>query len=157
MDQERRCNEQRNELAPINFPVEGVQLAGVVKREEYKRSEAKRIKVDRPRGVPTPGKNIQADEQVKQAHDSKIIFNGDGLGGRCGDYAGIEGAILAPDFIAGLRPYSQSPEALAYIDGASQGLSVNGDKHIARFDPRAFGRRIRPNEFFRQALLAFVP
>jgi hypothetical protein len=36
MDQERRCNQQGNKLGPVNFPVKGIQLAGVMKREEYK-------------------------------------------------------------------------------------------------------------------------
>src|SRR5438105_14501453 len=83
MEQQCRHKKASHNLRPVNFPVKSVQLSAEMERPENKGNQAKHIKVHRARSVPPADENEQADEQIKQAHDSQIVFGGKRLlGGR---------------------------------------------------------------------------
>ena len=107
MDQQRRRGKQRRSLRPVDFPVERIQLARVVERAEHKGGEAKHIEVDCACGVPAAHENEQSNEQIKQAHNTEIVFNRQGFRSGSSDQAGTETLVLPPDLVARLRPYTQ--------------------------------------------------
>ena len=131
MDQKGGRGDERGGLGPVNFPIEGIQLARVMKGAKDKRGQAEQIKVDRAPSVPATDENEKADEEVEQADDAQVILERERLGSGRRDHGCIENAVLTIDLIAGARPDAPSPEALDDVDGARHRLTVDGNQHIA--------------------------
>ena len=133
MDQKGGRGDKGGGLGPVNFPIEGIQLARVMKGAKDKRGQAEQIKVDRAPSVPATDENEEADEEVEQADDAQVILERERLRSGRRDHGCIENATLAADLITGARPDAESPEALDDVDGARHRLTVDGNKHIAGF------------------------
>ncbi len=82
MHKQNGRQEHRPDLAPIDLPIKPVELAGIVKREHYRRHEAKNVKMDRAGRTPAPGEDEESDEKVDQAYRTKIVFKRQRLCGR---------------------------------------------------------------------------
>src|ERR1700730_2136867 len=102
--------------------------------------------MERAWGVPAAHENEYANDQIEQDHNAQIVFDRKRLRGGRYDQAGLETAVLAPNLVAGLRPYSQCPESLDNLDGAACGLAVDGDEHITGSYPGSLPRGIRRHE-----------
>src|SRR5260370_30187405 len=82
--QQRRSEQARYHLRPVNFPIKGVQLSAEMERPENEGDQEKNVKVHGAWGVPAADENEQADEQIKQAYDSQVVLGCERLfGGRC--------------------------------------------------------------------------
>ena len=57
MQQQRRRQQPRHDIRPINFLIERVQLAAVMERIQNERHQAENIKMHRARRIPPPHKN----------------------------------------------------------------------------------------------------
>ena len=101
MDQQRRCGQKRGKLGPIYFPIEGIQLTGVMESKKNKRCQAKSIKMH---SIPSANENECADEEIECAYNSEIVFDRQRLGSGSRNHARAEAAVLAPDLIVGLGP-----------------------------------------------------
>src|SRR5438105_3462819 len=77
MEQQAGHQQTRHDFGPINLPVESVQFSAEVERPKAERSQAKNVEVHGPGSIPPADENEQADEQVKQADNAKVIFNGE--------------------------------------------------------------------------------
>src|SRR5437660_12140822 len=71
--------EASHNFRPVDFPVESVQLPAEVERPKYERGKAENVKVDSAGSVPAANENEQADEEIQQADDAKVILGGKGL------------------------------------------------------------------------------
>ena len=106
MEQQAGHQQTRHDFGPINLPVESVQFSAEVERPKAERSQAKNVEVHGPGSIPPADENEQADEQVKQADNAKVIFNGQGLNSRSGHQGRFK---LFP--IAGELVVDNGPEA----------------------------------------------
>src|SRR5437660_7679558 len=104
MEQQRRSQQARHNLRPVDFPVEDVQLSAEMERPENEGNQAKDIKVDRARSVPPANENEQANKQIKQAHDSQVVFGREGFFGRRGEQGSLEFLAAAGKLIVYLGP-----------------------------------------------------
>src|SRR5277367_2872984 len=139
MQQQSRHQDLRHDLDPINLVVESVQLAAVMEHEENEGDQAENVKVHGARCVPPARKNEQSDEEIDQAYDARIIFNGCGFFGRRGDKWSLELLIIAREFVADLRPKPRAPEPLRYLDLPGDGGPINGQQMIADSHPSPCG------------------
>src|SRR5207244_11667973 len=75
-----------------------------MKRPENKRNQAKDVKVYGARSVPPADENEQADEKIKQTHDSQIVFGCEGLFRRRREERRLEFLTAAGKLVVQLRP-----------------------------------------------------
>src|SRR5258708_14404619 len=104
---EHTCHNAR----PIDFQIEGVQLAAKVERTNNKGNQAKNIKMHGARSVPPPRKDEQANEEIQKSDNAQIIFNGDWLARRGGDQPGFKLLAVAGELLAELCPNAGPREA----------------------------------------------
>jgi hypothetical protein len=67
-------------LGPVDFPVEGAQLARVLERIQDEGNQTENVEMNSARRVPPASENEKADEQIKQADNAQIILDRAGLG-----------------------------------------------------------------------------
>src|SRR5258708_30940502 len=103
MRRQRRGEQSRHDTRPIDFQIEGVQLAAVMERTDHEGNQAKNGKMNGARRIPSPDEDEQSDEEVQQAYNAEIIFNGDRFVRRRGDQAGFKLLARARDVVAEMR------------------------------------------------------
>ena len=95
------------------------------------------------RSVPPADKNEQADEQIKQAHDSQIVFRGKGLLGRRREEGSFEFLAIAGKLIMHLAPKSRTIHPAGNFSGSGNTRVIDGQEDITRANPGAGCGRIR--------------
>src|SRR5262245_31991213 len=82
MQQQSRRQQLCHDAGPIYFVVERIEFPAVVETVQNERHEAENVEVHSARRVPATDENENADEEVNQADDTKIIFRREWFGRR---------------------------------------------------------------------------
>src|SRR5882672_727130 len=131
MKQQCRRKEARDNAGPINFIIEGIELAAVLEGIQDEGNQAEHVKMDGARGVPAAHENEKPDEEVQQADEAAIAFDGIGFFGGGGDEGSFKLAAITGQFVANLGPKAGVPEAAGDLDLGVDGNAVNGDEEVA--------------------------
>ncbi len=143
--QQRRSQQARYNLRPVNFPVKGVQLSAEMERPENEGDQAKNVKVHGARGVPAADKNEQADEQIKQAYDAKVILGCERLfRGRCEQWR-FEFLTTTGKFVAHLGPEPSTVQPPGDLRGSFDRSAIDRQEDVAGANPGASCGRIERN------------
>src|SRR5579872_48422 len=92
--------------------------------------------------VPTTRENEQSDEEVQEADNAKIIFNGSWFFSRLGYQLSLELAAGPLKLVMCFRPQPGAPQALGDVDSTMNFRAVDSENVIASPDPSIGGRRI---------------
>src|SRR5580700_6020225 len=141
VNQQRRLQQARHDACPINFPVEGAQLAGVLKRVQHERNQAENIEVHGACGVPPAHENKYPDEEVEKSDDTQIILERSGPRSGHRHQFRVERATVPLDAVAHLGPNAQAPQSLGHLHSPLNSVSVDCNQTVVRPNPRAVGGR----------------
>src|ERR1700733_11091082 len=134
--------QQRHHVAPVNDPVEGIQLAAVMKTIQDERDQAKNVEMNGARRVPAAHENEQADKEVKEPEDAQIVFNRRRIFLRGSDHRRFKGAAVAEQLVADFRPGTDVEEHAGDVGRAMDRNPANGFDNIPLADAGFGGRRI---------------
>src|ERR1700733_4485500 len=109
MHEECRLQKQRDYIAPIDRPIEGIELIAIVEAVQHERNQAKDIKVDSARRIPAANKNKKTDEKVKKCSDPQVVFDRCGVLLRRGNKGGLKGLAIASNLIRNFHPRTHAP------------------------------------------------
>src|SRR6266567_2582481 len=145
MEQQSRHQQARRDFRPINLPVEGVQLRAEVERPKNERSQAENIKVHGAGSVPAANKNEQADEEIQQTHDAKVILSGKRF--FCGSRHQRRFKLfsVSQEFVVNRRPKPRAVQAPGDFCCTRDGGSVELQEDVPGVDGGMAGRRIGGN------------
>ncbi len=117
----------RRYVAPVDDPIEGVELGGVFEGIQNKRDEAEDVKVGRLGRRPAPEENVDSDAEVDQSDEAQTLVDGAVCGLEDDLYVEFGGALLdrtyglsgLKDRIGGVGP-----------DAAAEGLADEGSQPV---------------------------
>ncbi len=132
MQQQRRSEQTCYDARPIDFQIEGVQLAAKVERTNNKGNQAKNIKMHGARSVPPPRKDEQANEEIQKSDNAQIIFNGDWLVRWGGDQPGFKFLAIAGELVAKLGPKPGPVQAVCHHCRPGHCNVVDRQQDVAR-------------------------
>ena len=138
MQKQRRLQHSGGDVAPIDSPVEIVQLAGVLEGVSDERNQAENIKVRGTGSSPAAQQNVKSDAQIDQRNQPQPVV--ERTLGRNQDDAGIERHRLPEQRIGRFRPDAVAVELALQPRHVLDFLAVDGNQLVAGLDA-AFGAR----------------
>ena len=117
MQEQRRLQHPGDDVAPVDRPVEVVQLAGVLERIRDERDQAENVEMRGAWRRPAAQQNVNTDAQINQGNQPQRIVQG--AVGRNQNDVGIERHRIADQRISSLRPNAGAVKLPLQSRGAS--------------------------------------
>src|SRR5216683_2056502 len=112
---------------------------------ENEGDQAKNIEVHSTGSIPAADKNEQADKQIKQAHDTQVILDRQGLFRRCGKQRRLELLTTARELIANLGPQTRAFQPASHLSRSRDRDAIEVQQGVAGSNPGTSCRRIWRN------------
>ena len=132
MQEQCRLQDPRDDVAPVNDPIEIVQFAGVLERIRDERNQAENVKVRGARRGPAPQQNVHADSQINQGDQPQP--NIQRAVGRNQNHARIQRHRLPDQRVRGLRPDARMVELAFQPGGVLDFLAIDRNQLVAGLD-----------------------
>ena len=120
------------DVAPINDPVEIVQLAGVLERIGNERDDAENVEMRRPGSGPAAQQDVESDAEIDQRNQPQPVV--ERALGRNQNDAGIQWDRLPEQGIVGFRPDAGSVELALQSRHILDILPVDRHQLVAGFN-----------------------
>ncbi len=141
VQEQRRLQHSGGDVAPIDDPVEIVQLAGVLEGISDERDETENIEVRRAGSGPAAQQDVEPDAKIDERNQSQPVVERAFRGNQ--NHAGIERHRLPEQGIRGLGPDAVAVELALQPGQVLNFLPVDGNQLVARLDapfgPRSVG------------------
>ncbi len=132
MQKQGRLQDSGGDVAPINGPVEVVQLAGVLEGIGNERYQAENIEVGGSRRSPAAQQHVKPDAKVNKRNQAQPVVKGMIRGDQ--NHAGIERNRLPDQGIRGFGPDAGAVELALQPRHALNFLPIDRDQLVARLD-----------------------
>ena len=125
VQEQGRLQDPGNDIAPVNYPIEVIQFAGVLERIGDERNQAENIEVRGSGCGPATQQDVDADAQVNQGNQAQRIIQRAICGSQ--DDVGIQRHRLADQRVGRLGPNARVVELAHQSRSAFDFLAVDGN------------------------------
>jgi hypothetical protein len=147
---QRRLQIRCSDAAPVDDPIEGIQLAAVVKTIQDEGNEAEDVKVNSAGRSPSAHENEEPYEEIQQRRNPQVVLDRRRVLLRLGDERHLERFAAAFDSVANFGPQSSAPEQAGDISRAVDRHPEDGLDIIALLDaglsPRRAGNHMQGHD-----------
>ena len=161
VEEQRGLKRGGDDVGPVDDPVEGVELAGVLEGVEDEGDEAEDVEVGGFGGGPAAEQDVDADGQVDHGDEPEAVV--DGAVGGLGDDLDFEGALGsagshgAEDGVGGVTPDAAAEELADEGFGTGCGVVVDGLEEVAFANACALGWGVVGDTLGEKHAVGFAP